>query len=289
MSEQNILVAGLPGSGKTTLLAALWHLVTSAEIETLLKFDSLAGCDSTHLNMLKRLWLNAQVQKRTAAGSYIDVTIRLKSDATGPVSVAFPDLSGEEYRDLWEQRSFFESFATYLTSSNRVILLVHADRLTKPRWIFDEAHVRRQLMVGETQPTPVVWSPRLAPTQVQLVDLLQLLSQPPFNIGPRKVCVVLSAWDVAEGEELAPADYLRMNLPFLHQFLECNADYWKYIVVGVSAQGGDYGAINDDDKPRAAAEAERVKAIDLPSNRIKVVGLGGTTHDLTRIIFWLSE
>lgn len=289
MSEQKILVAGLPESGKTTFLAALWHLVTSAELPTELQFESLAGCDSTHLNKLKTNWLNAVVQTRTASATYIDVTIRLTSPEIGSVSLVFPDLSGEEYRELWERRAYYERFSEYLTSTSRVLLFVHADRINKPRWVFDEAHVRRQLMVGAGTLTPTAWSPRLTPTQVQLVDLLQLLAQPPLDIGPRKLCLVLSAWDIAEGEELVPADYLREHLPLLHQFLDCNHDKWESIVVGVSAQGGDYGAVNDNDRPRAAAEAERVKSLDVPSARIRVVGLGDHDHDLTKIILWLSQ
>ena len=41
MTQQSIVVLGLPGSGKTTFLAALWHLVFSRETETKLRFDSL--------------------------------------------------------------------------------------------------------------------------------------------------------------------------------------------------------------------------------------------------------
>lgn len=289
MSAQKILVAGLPESGKTTFLAALWHLVSIRELKTELQFETLVGCDATHLNKIAGFWRDAVVQTRTSSATYTDVLLRLKSETKGPVSVTFPDLSGEEYRDLWERRAYYERFGEYLTETNRVLLFIHADKLNKPRWIFDEAFVRQTLSVQDSQPTPVSWSPKLAPTQVQLVDLLQLLVRGALDVGPRKLCVVLSAWDKAEGEELTPAEYLKTHLPLLQQFLETNPEYWTWTVVGVSAQGGDYGAKNEQDKKRAQVEVERVQAIEIPSTRIRVVGLGAETHDLTQIIRWLAE
>jgi predicted ATPase len=67
-SEKSFVICGLPGSGKTTFLAALWHLVSSREIETKLKFGSLRSGDMTHLNEIAARWRSAKVQDRTKVG-----------------------------------------------------------------------------------------------------------------------------------------------------------------------------------------------------------------------------
>lgn len=288
MKDQHILIAGLPGSGKTTFLAALWHLVTMGELPTELSLDTLEGCEATHLNALANLWRDATVPDRTRSGTLTQVLLRLKSETSGRVSMRFADLSGEDYRDLWERRAYLNAFGQFLTSSSRVLLFINADRLVIPRWVIDEAALRQALGIEPGQKIPREWSPKLAPTQVQIVDLFQILMRPPFQIGPRRLCIVLSAWDKAEGDGRSPADYLSTYMPLVHQFLESNPEHWTWTVVGISAQGGDYGAKDEEDKPRAELEAKRMHAIEVPSTRIKVVGLGEETHDLTRLITWLS-
>ena len=52
---------------------------------------------------------------------------------------------------------------------------------------------------------------------------------------------------------------------------------------GVSAQGGEY---DEDDKP-PREEAQRMRDVDIPSQRIKVVTEGAESHDLTEPLTWL--
>jgi type IV secretory pathway ATPase VirB11/archaellum biosynthesis ATPase len=35
MNERSVVIIGLPESGKTTFLAALWHLITERDVETM--------------------------------------------------------------------------------------------------------------------------------------------------------------------------------------------------------------------------------------------------------------
>ena len=37
MAERSIVIIGLPESGKTTFLAALWHLITERDVDTVLR------------------------------------------------------------------------------------------------------------------------------------------------------------------------------------------------------------------------------------------------------------
>ena len=124
-----------------------------------------------------------------------------------------------------------------------------------------------------------------APTQVPLVDLLQHLGQPPLAAGPRRLAVILSAWDKAEGEGLPPEPFLAAKLPLLDQYLRSGRDRWDWRVYGVSAQGGDY----DKNKADAVetAEAGRLRDLDIPSKRIRLVFEGTESHDLTEPLQWL--
>lgn len=289
MNTKSILVAGLPGSGKTTFLAALWHLVSSKEIETALEFASLAGCDAKHINQLAARWRDVAVQVRTQAGTLRNVVINLKSKSNGDMRLMFPDSSGEDFREVWESRDCAADLAELITGSDSLLLFVHADKIEKPRWVFDEATIRKLLDLPPDEEVPIDWSPRLAPTQVQLVDLLQLFSQGPLYVGRRRLCLVLSAWDKTAPQDLAPRTYLRAHFPLLDQFLNAHPDKWDWIVAGVSAQGGDHSAVNEGDKARAEQETARLRAIDTPSKRIRVEGVGPTTSDLTVLIKWLVQ
>jgi hypothetical protein len=58
-------------------------------------------------------------------------------------------------------------------------------------------------------------------------------------------------------------------------------------VYGVSAQGGEYDQNKPDARPRE--EAARLRDLDLPSKRIKLVFGNTESHDLTAPLEWLMN
>src|SRR5579871_183924 len=173
MAEQrSIVIGGLPGSGKTTFLAALWHLVIGREIPTKLGFHSLPDGDSTYLNQIARVWRSAKVQGRTLVGSPKLVNMNLRDGAGNLVRLTFPDLSGESYRRMWEDRECDLDVAAILRKGTGILLFVHADRIQPPVWAGDVTALAKRLGLPVQDGLPVAWHPRLAPTQVQLVELL---------------------------------------------------------------------------------------------------------------------
>ena len=120
MTERSMIICGLPGSGKTTFLAALWHLVSSREIETALRFESLRNGDAAHLNALATRWRSARIQDRTAVAANRLVSMNLLDAGGNPVRLTFPDLSGESYRRMWEERDCDPAVAGALTAWGRV-------------------------------------------------------------------------------------------------------------------------------------------------------------------------
>ncbi len=286
MSAQSAVIIGLPASGKTTFLAALWHLMTERDVHTMLKFDSLKDGDQSHLNAIAVRWREAKEQDRTAISGVRLVSMSLKDAVDKPVRVTFPDVPGEAYRQMWEERDCAPEIAEILKDGD-VLLFVHADTIRPPSWVVNEVELSKAVGLEIPQGHEVPWHPRLAPTQVQLVDLLQLLRMPPLDVGRRKLAIMLSAWDKAEGEGLAPKTYLETKLPLLAQYLHVGADGWIWRTYGLSAQGGVY----DPTDPEAdlKPEAETLRQLDYPSTRIRLIGSGPEIHDLTEPLAWLMQ
>jgi hypothetical protein len=284
MTDRSVVIIGLPESGKTTFLAALWHLITARDLDTMLRFGGLKIGDASHLNAIASRWRDAKVQDRTAVAGNRLVSMNLLDSAGASVRVTFPDVPGEAYRRMWEDRDCEPEIADVLRAGG-VLLFVHADTIRAPTWVVDEVALSRRLGLEVPDGAVAPWHPRLAPTQVQLVDLLQLLRLTPLDVGPRRLAVMLSAWDKARAEGLTPEAYLDAKLPLLAQYLRRGSDGWTWRVYGLSAQGGDYDPL-EDGAPRVP-EAEELRKLDRASSRIQLVGPVPETHDLTEPLAWL--
>ncbi|TCQ14081.1 TRAFAC clade GTPase domain-containing protein [Rhizobium sp. PP-CC-3G-465] len=283
MSERSVVIIGLPESGKTTFLAALWHLVTAREVATRLRFANLRVGDAAHLNAIAARWRDAVEQDRTGLTGTRLVSMNLTDDVGQQVQISFPDVPGEAYRRMWEDRECSPEIADLL-QANGVLLFIHADNIRAPSWVVDEVDLARKLGLDVTAENTVSWHPRLAPTQVQLVGLLQSLHAPPLDVGQRRLAVLFSAWDKVEVEGQDPTSFLNEKLPLLAQYLRQNSK-WLTRVYGISAQGGDYDSVEAGAPPRD--EAEELRRLDDASTRIKLLGPIPATHDLTEPLVWL--
>lgn len=273
MTRRATVVCGLPGSGKTTMLAALWHTVSARERPAFLELDTLLGVDSTYLNEIASRWRSAEPQEHTPAASHRVVDMQLRDSSQRRLRLTFPDLSGESYRALWEDRACARSLVDLANNCGSLALLIHADKIVRPLWAADITSLNR--MLGLPSSDPIAWSSAAAPTQVQLVEILQLLQHPLVGARWSRVAIILSAWDTVSSGD-TPDGFLHQNLPLLAQFLEgMPADVR---VLGVSAQGGDYQS-----RPIADALTEQ----DVQVDRIRVIGGGFDGWDLTRPIAWL--
>lgn len=287
MSERSIVIIGLPESGKTTFLAALWHLVTEEDVDGMaLRFHTLAKGNVSHLNQIAARWRDARIQERTGISGNRLVSMNLLDAEGNPVRVTFPDVPGEAYRRMWEERDCEPEIAEILNAGG-VLLFVHSDTIDLPAWLVDELVLAKKMGISLPEGGEVHWHPRLAPTQVQLVDLLQTLRQPPLDIGPRRLVIMLSAWDKAEGEGLAPVAFLEAKLPLLAQYLRQNADGWTWRVCGLSAQGGEYDPAESGKD--SVPEAEKLRQMDHPSQRIRLSAGPSESHDLTEPLAWLMR
>jgi hypothetical protein len=307
-----IVAMGLPESGKTTFLAALWHLVTNKKVPVRLSLVTLAAEEASYLRAIAMRWSQAKKQERTFHSGNKTVKLTLKSEGGEVFDLKFPDIAGEAFSQMWEMRECTTAVADALRATG-VLLFIHVDKIKLPGWIADDAALAEGLSDAPAEPDAaaapnapdsipadtsaealreeqagetVKWKPESTPTQVQLVDMLRCLQVPPLNVGARKLAVVLSAWDKVENDEVSPNLFLELHLPLLHQYLAHGLSAgWEHRTFGVSAQGAEY----DDVKGPSSAEADRMRDMEVPSQRIKVVVGDATSHDLTDPLNWLLE
>ncbi len=209
--------------------------------------------------------------------------MRLRDDDGNQIELSFPDLPGEDFARMWERRELDQGLVETLTAPS-LVLLVNGDTIKAPAWLVNWNHLYKQFGSSPAETEPVEWSANLAPTQVRVVDLLQMLMSAELNIGPRRLAVLISAWDKVEAEGMAPSEVLDKKLPLLSQYLNNGRDPWTWGVWGISAQGGVY---EDPDKDEHFEETERLRDLGRPSDRIKIVDGDAVTSDITQPMKWL--
>lgn len=283
LSTNAQLVIGFPGSGKTTFLAALWHLVSSQEIETALSFKEFFGNDE-YLNEITKKWIEYEQMERTPIGEFNDVSMRLTNPETEEaVDVSFSDLAGETFWQQWSERTCSKEYAELVSRSGGTILFVHPEKKHCPTSIAMTAKAKaavastvkkKKAKANETRKS-IEWCPTNAGMQTAIVEVLQFINK--LKTVPMfRVAVVVSAWDLLGKKPGEPEEWLAGEVPLLSQFLSANRNTMPSRIFGVSAQGAE---LNE-----ARTNADKVTQ---PSERILITGSGVQKHDLTEIIKWV--
>ena len=285
--QRSIVICGFPESGKTTFLAALWHLVTSRSETTTLRFESLRDGDFSHLNAIAKRWRDGKKQIRTETSSNQLVSMRLVDDGGSLSHVTFPDLSGESFRQMFEDHECDPNVAQILNGGEGMLFFIHADTIRLPHLVTTVTAQSRSLGATTRSDQYEPWNPRLSPTGIQIVELLQLLVLPPLRVPFRRIGIVLSAWDKVIDERRTPEEFFSEKLPLLDQYLRSRADEWEWRIYGISAQGADYEKENETLPDSQAAKLRQIRSLDEPSQRISVISGGSESHDLTEPISWL--
>src|ERR1700733_11427530 len=255
LPASNLLMIGLRGSGKTTYLAALWNYLESAEIDDQIRVPKLQP-DRDYLNAIRNNWLALKTVGRTSLRTTGAVSVSLEYKPTSSrVELTLPDLSGEYYRLQWSKRKASNSYVEFARECTGAFLFVHAADIRRTHAIkaksLDDGHdIEDEGRQG--LPVSTNWTPEQSSTQVQLVDILQLLLALRNAETGMRVAVIISAWDLIK-VPVSPAGLLESRAPLLSQFLRANEDWIASEVFGVSSQGGDL--TNDRDRLLSAASA----------------------------------
>ncbi len=280
MSEVNpfqCLMAGLPGTGKTTFLAALWHVAKSHEVPGSMHLERREG-DQEYLNAIANAWAKSEELERTPGEGEMSVAILLRDpENDGIVRLAIPDMSGELFKTQWETRRCTTDFANLMNSVGGCLLFLHPEKMIDTQWIADANAIFEEWSEEEEEDKEkelsTDWETSTAPTQVQMVELLQFMAE--LTESQMRLAVIVSAWDRVK-EEIAPAEWVKKRMPLLWQYISANPDLYSVNYMGVSAQGGQ-------------RSDEKLLDYETASHRIRVHAVGSKEHDITHPVRWLMS
>lgn len=273
------LVVGLPAAGKTTFLAAFWYAITATDNRSSLKLSKLHPLRD-YLNAISDAWLRCEAVPRTTLATEQIVSLDVHSEGALGIeaSISFPDHAGEKFVEQWAHREWSVEYAELVALSDGVLLFINPSTHIAPPTISQAIRLAAGISengseneFGDTLP----WDPRIAPADVQLVDLLQCILWYRHSAYTR-VAVVISAWDLVRPLNLTPDEWLARKSPLLSQFLRATIGSGGYEVFGVSGQGGDLHL-----------DGERLLDTSNPIDKVAVVGRTGESHDITEPVLWL--
>lgn len=300
------LVVGLPHAGKTTFLAALWHVAEDGQVPGCLRATGYPA-DIEHLNAIRDQWLAVNPTARTIRGADKQVRMHLSSTAGDSADIVLPDMSGESFQQQWKDRKWSAPYAEQVRSCNGVALFIHPYHVY-PHPRIDEVEGTASVLAdtagtsGETTSNAMTgqdagqtgtkaasaqdaagakhaeegWDPDKCPTDVVVVDLLQMILAGRPIPSQLKLAILVSAWDTLDRMNISPQAWIERYLPLLTQFVSTNDDVIAWKTFGISAHGGD-----------PEEDAEALRRVPEPHTRIRVVGGEGSPNDITWPLRWL--
>lgn len=291
--ELRHMAVGLQSSGKTTYAAALWYVVDAGEFPTVLSKGKHIG-DHRYLETLAKRWEDGWQVPRTKTLQHENVTMNLKDPGTGwGIALRFADLSGETFERAFATRSLSTTAASAFDGVTNLMLFVSAndplDDLTLIDLAMQLGEDVNEDEIADDGGDDVPFDPARTPRQVQIVDFLDSIQQPPLSVRIERIAVVISAWDKGPDHN-DPPRWIKERMGLLDQYLRNSGIEFR--IYGVSAQGGDLPDKDNPpalDDPNGLKEQKRLLQLAKASERVEVVGYGAGKHDLTHPIRWLSS
>lgn len=293
--NSDLVIMGLPASGKTTYLAALWHQMEAGDTDCRLKLDVWEG-DLSYLTGIAGRWRTFEAVKRTSQTGDANVSVRIVDTRTGAKAKAFfADIAGERFDAQIELRRCRRTFFDNAEANDGILFFVSAENKQDSLSINEfnsfmpsgdvelpddaDAAPAETTEASARRATVTEWGPKHTPVQVRIVQMLSDLHRHPFTARPRRLALIVSAWDIVAGSGISPARWIANEMPLLAQFLATNAESFTTRTYGVSAQGLD---LNDK-----AAVAEAAKGDS--SRRIILVDGTDVGNDITTPLVWLMS
>lgn len=293
----NVCTLGRHGSGKTTYLGALWSVLRKEprddDVEAVL--DGPLPERTAYLDAAAHALEGGERVDRTNRGTGEDIVLQLQI-GNRRVQLNQLDVAGETIEQALKSRAAPATLVERLRSADAVMLFINPSDITLVHTI-SEARALERAAGGDPPPHPTKQEPpddatvtdeqiwENTPTAVQLVDLLQVATQP-GRIGQGvPIAVMISGWEnidpsiVGQTASVIPLEWMWSRLPLLAQFLVANAAAEPFAVFGVSAQGGDY---------EDPAVVQRLAILPV-ADRVRVSDGTSVTRNLARPLQWLVE
>ena len=181
------------------------------------------------------------------------IPLRLKSNPLKKALLIVPDVKGEEINRIYHARGWSYGWESLISDSTAYLLFVRA---TSPQIVAPLDWITcHKLYCGTPEAAPLAGQGSAesantaekkveTPTQVVLVDWLQFIFQAVHDKHPHAlrpwVGVVVTAWDcVAIDFPGGPSEWIKENMPLLHQFCATNHDLFEFSFFGTSVFSGD--------------------------------------------------
>lgn len=285
MNTIQYFMVGMPEGGKTSYILRLCSQLLMDEGDMMYRLLD-EKLPEGYENIKEQLDKMQSFQKimRTFENTYYDMRLPLINEKGEELSLEIPDLSGEYYRKLIEDRNISKKIWDGLQQADVILFFLNPETMEKEerlkyeetsavKMIDDAMHTKK-----EDNSDAGIEAIEKA-TQSQVVELLQILLR--LVKKPLMIKFVISAWDRVEkkqqGNKILPEEYLKDKFPLLYQCVVCNTDRMKYEIFGVSAQGAEYA-----DKE----EMRELKNSDVEIDKlVKIVMPDGTEYnDISRLL-----
>lgn len=285
MDKIHYFMVGMPSGGKTSYIARLCSqlLMSGGDMMYHLSDKKLPGGYEYIKDPLEKIQ-SFQNSMRTIENVHYDTTWPLVNEKGEEISLVIPDLSGEHYRKLVEDRYIEKNIYDGLQEADEILFFLNPETMEKEerlKW----GEISAASMIGESMNVEKedsfdtkVSEPEKA-TQSQVVELLQIL----LYYAKKKMTVkfVISAWDRVEkkqeGNKITPEEYLKNKFPLLYQCIIANTERMEYEIFGVSALGAEY---DDEEEMKELENAD----VDIDT-LVKIVMPDGTEYqDISRLL-----
>jgi len=240
MSERapfRICLVGLPATGKTTYIAALWAYLTSGLPDGRYRVTAFPD-DPSYLNEIATAWAAGRDMPRNSLGTTDRIEFTIETPDRAEITVVLPDLAGEVFLNAIIRPWIAEDVAEAVTSSDLLLLFVNGEKAKTYAALGDH-----EVPQGEGGGLPSIARPAAVTTQdtsatdavtVQIglglapfsdfvvedldsdtlnTELLQRLLYLTQDNGPPPIAIVVSAWDVPDGNGDTPRFGYAANSP----------------------------------------------------------------------------
>lgn len=290
--HRDFFMAGMPGSGKTTYLASLWTLLSEGCVSTMYKKEvGVMPEDCATLNQIAQEILSYKDIERTKIGEKVKLSIPLKDENGADVFLRIPDLAGEVFRNLVEDRQLPKETVSRLREADCILFFTYYKNMSYEKRIVDgsydtvnmeytnDENKDKQTSAGLDNQINKKRDANESEVVELLLSLLELLKKSKKSVNIR---FIMSAWDMVEkeyGNEILPEEFAKKKFPLLYQCIYSNRDRMNFEFWGVSAIGGNL-ADRDDIKRIQSEESKAIKVV-APS--------GERSNDLTVLLTEMGD
>jgi hypothetical protein len=256
VSNHTVLLIGGPDTGKSNFLFRAWTQIDSST--GLVEKDGLPQ-DVEYLQSGAEYQLRGEFAGHTSQEVQVisSIPIHPQSDLQKKALLVVPDIDGEQINRIYHARKWSYDWESLITESTAYLFFV---RVNSPQTVAPLDWIACHKLYCGAPAAPPAADPQASeseklvgkkvetPTQVVLVDWLQFILKAVHDKYPQalrpRVGVVVTAWDcVAIDFQGGPAEWIKENMPLLHQFCITNQRVFEFSFFGTSIFSGD--PIND--------------------------------------------